>query len=218
MAAKKRPDEALKAAVLDAALARAPGEGFNDLLLAQAAKDAGVGAEILMHLFPEGAAGLIEFYSAQCDAAMARTLAAQNLAAMKIRERIAQAVLARIAAAAPHKEAARRAAAFLLLPANAALGARLVYATVDAMWRAAGDTSTDFNFYTKRAILAGVYTSTLMRWFNDASEDESETRAFLDARIENVMRFEKLKAELKQRSKDMPSFADIVAGVRGRRS
>ena len=73
----------------------------------------------------------------------------------------------------PHKEAARRAAAFLSLPLNAALGAKLLYRTVDAMWRAAGDTSTDFNFYTKRAILAGVYASTLMRWFNDTSEGRS---------------------------------------------
>ncbi len=118
---------------------------------------------------------------------------------MKIRERIAAAVLARIGALGPHKDAARRAAAFLMLPMHAALGMTLVYRTVDAMWRAAGDTATDFNFYSKRAILAGVYSATLMRWFNDTSEDESETRAFIAARIENVMQFEKLKAQVKQR-------------------
>jgi ubiquinone biosynthesis protein COQ9 len=97
---------------------------------------------------------------------------------------------------------------------NAALGLKLLYQTVDAMWRAAGDTSTDFNFYTKRAILGGVYSATLLRWFNDTSEDEGETHTFLDARIENVMQFEKFKAELRERTKDWPSFADIVGARR----
>ena len=129
---------------------------------------------------------------------------------MKVRQRIAAAVLARLDALEPHKEAARRAAAFLMLPPNAALGMRLVYQSVDAMWRAVGDTSTDFNFYTKRAILGGVYSSTLLRWFNDSSEDEHETRAFLDARIENVMQFEKFKAQVKERTKDLPSLSDLL--------
>ena len=84
--------------------------------------------------------------------------------------------------------------AFLTLPPHATMGAKLLYRSVDRMWRAVGDTSTDFNFYTKRAILAGVYWATLMRWFTDQSEDEAETKAFLDARIENVMQFEKFKA------------------------
>jgi len=141
-----------------------------------------------------------------------------DLAGMKVRERITTAVLTRLEILKPHKEAARRAAAFLMMPANAALGMKLVYQTVDAMWRAAGDTSTDFNFYTKRAILAGVYTTTLMRWFTDNTADESETRTFLDTRIGNVMQFEKFKAELKERTKDMPSFADVLKGFNTPRS
>jgi ubiquinone biosynthesis protein COQ9 len=108
----------------------------------------------------------------------------------------------------PHKEAARRAAALLSLPMHASLGAKLVYRTVDAMWRAAGDTSTDFNFYTKRGILAGVYGATAMRWFNDAGEDEAATDAFLAARIENVMQFEKFKAKAKDALANFPAFAN----------
>ena len=115
----------------------------------------------------------------------------------------------------PHKEAARRAAAFLTLPPHAGRAATLLYATVDAIWRAAGDTSTDFNFYSKRAILAGVYSATLLRWFTDESEDEAETSAFLDRRIEDIMRFEKFKAQLRERAKHLPSFADILKGPLG---
>src|SRR5258705_26466 len=106
------------------------------------------------------------------------------------------------------KEAARRAAALLSLPMHAALGAKLMYRTVDAMWRAAGDTSTDFNFYTKRGILAGVYGSTAMRWFNDTSADEKPTEEFLAARIDNVMQFEKFKAKPKDALSNFPAFAD----------
>jgi len=202
----------LKVAVLDAALKRAPDEGFTDAMLAAAGKNSGAAAEMLVHLYPQGPASLVEFFSEQSDAAMERALAEKNLADMKIRERISTAVLARIDAIRLHKEAARRAGAFLLMPANAPLGMKLLYSTVDAMWRASGDTSTDFNFYTKRAILSAVYSSTLMRWFNDTSEDESATHEFLAARIENVMQFEKFKAEMRERTKDMPSFADVLKG------
>jgi ubiquinone biosynthesis protein COQ9 len=207
-----RSEGDVKAAVLDAALKRAPEEGFADRMLAAAAKDAGVGEEMALHLFPQGPTSLVEFFSRQGDAEMERRLAEQKLPEMKIRARISAAVLARIEAIRQHKEAARRAAAFLTLPMHAATGVKLLYQTVDAMWRAAGDTSTDFNFYTKRGILAGVYSATLLRWFNDTSEDESATREFLTARIENVMQFEKFKAEMRERTKDMPSFADVLKG------
>jgi ubiquinone biosynthesis protein COQ9 len=200
-------DEPSKAAVLAAALPLAAEDGFHDAVLARAGKDAGVAPEMLLHLFPEGVPGLVECYSESADAEMERLLAAQDLSAMKIRARIRAAVLARLDALEPHKEAARRAGAFLMLPMHVALGTRLVWRTVDLMWRAAGDTATDFNFYTKRGILAGVYSSTLMRWFNDSADDRADTQAFLDARIENVMQFEKLKAEFRARTKDWPSFS-----------
>jgi len=214
-----KPDPAaLRQAVLDAALVHAAEDGFSERTLTRAATDAGVDCEVVLHLFPDGPASLVAYLSEQTDAEMEKQLAAQELAGMKVRERITTAVLTRLEILKPHKEAARRAAAFLMMPANAALGMKLVYQTVDAMWRAAGDTSTDFNFYTKRAILAGVYTTTLMRWFTDKTADESETRTFLDARIGNVMQFEKFKAEMKQRTKDMPSFADVLKGFNTPRS
>jgi len=208
-----KPDPAaLRQAVLDAALVHAAEDGFSERTLTRAATDAGVDCGMVLHLFPDGPASLVAFLSEQTDADMEKRLAAQELAGMKVRERITTAVLTRLEILKPHKEAARRAAAFLMVPANATLGMKLVYQTVDAMWRAAGDTSTDFNFYTKRAILAGVYTTTLMRWFTDKTADDAETHTFLDARIGNVMQFEKFKAEMKERTKDMPSFADVLKG------
>src|SRR5581483_3771150 len=201
---KKPDDAALKQAVLAAALKDAAFDGFTDSVLAKAGKDAGADKEALARLFPGGPLSLVEYFSHSVDAEMETILAGLDLPKRKIRERIKLAVLTRLSILKPNKEAARRAAALLSLPMNAALGAKLMYTTVDAIWRAAGDTSTDFNFYTKRGILAGVYGSTLVRWFNDAGDDESATEKFLDDRIENVMQLEKLKAKAKEALSNFP--------------
>lgn len=205
---ERMDDQTAREAVLAAALPHAAFDGFTDSVLQKAAMEAGV--KDVARLFENGPISLVEFYSTWADAQMEAKLAATDLKAMKIRERIATAVKARLSVLAPHKEAARRAAALLSLPMHAALGARLVYRTVDAMWRAAGDTSTDFNFYTKRGILAGVYGSTAMRWFNDAGEDEKATDDFLAARIENVMQFEKFKSKAKEALAGFPAFANFI--------
>ena len=208
--AKKPAKSATREDVLKAALKHVPFDGFTDKVLERAGKDAGASKDELARLFPEGPLDLVEAFSDWADDAMEAALAKKKLAAMKIRDRIRTAVWARIDTLRHDKEAARRAGAFLTLPPHAATGMKLLYRSVDRMWRAVGDTSTDFNFYTKRAILAGVYSSTLMRWFTDQSEDEAETKAFLDARIENVMQFEKFKAQVKERTKDLPSLSDIL--------
>jgi ubiquinone biosynthesis protein COQ9 len=207
---KKPDDQQMREAVLAAALPHAAFDGFTDKLLQAAGAQAGATKADLARLFEGGPISLIEFYSSWADAQMEQRLAARDLKAMKIRERIATAVKTRLAILKPHKEAARRAAALLSLPMHAALGAKLLYRTVDAMWRAAGDTATDFTFYTKRGILAGVYGSTAMRWFNDTSSDEKPTEEFLAARIENVMQFEKLKAKAKTALSNFPAFTNFT--------
>ena len=206
--ARTMTDQEMRETVLAKALPHAAFDGFTDGLLRKAGAEAGVTATDLARLFEDGPISLVEFYSTSTDAEMEKRLAAMDMKAMKIRARIAAAVRTRLAILKPHKEAARRAAALLSLPMHAALGARLVYRTVDAMWRAAGDTATDFNFYTKRGILAGVYGATAMRWFNDTSEDEAPTEEFLAARIENVMQFEKFKAKAKEALSNFPAFAE----------
>jgi ubiquinone biosynthesis protein COQ9 len=190
------PDDELKAAVLAAALVRAPTEGFSPAMLARARTDAGVAAEQL----PHDCACLVEYWSTMVDTDMTQRLADLDLNAMKVRLRIRTAVLTRLALIAPHKLAARQGAVFLALPHNALLAVRLFGRTADAMWLAAGDASTDFNWYSKRVILAGVYGATEIAWFGDDTPDLRDTTAFLDARIENVMQYEKLKARFRAAS------------------
>jgi ubiquinone biosynthesis protein COQ9 len=211
-----RDDAALRHAVLEAALSHLAQDGFTEKTLNHAAAAAGVDVPTLQRLFSNGAQDLLDAFSEWADDQMDAALKNTPLSEMKIRERITAAVNARIAALHPYKEAARRAAAFLTLPQNAPLALKVLYRTVDRMWRAAGDTSTDFNFYTKRMILAGVYSSTLFRWFNDTSEDEKDTRDFLDARIENVMQFEKFKAEARDQLSKFPSLSEILSRLSGR--
>jgi ubiquinone biosynthesis protein COQ9 len=215
---KKPPDDAeLRRTILEAALPRLAEDGFSEKTLNYAAAAADADAATLTRLFPRGGQDLVEAFSEWADDLMDAGLKNTPLSEMKIRERIKAAVNARIAALRPYKEAARRAAAFLSLPQNAGVALKVLYRTVDRMWRAAGDTSTDFNFYTKRAILAGVYSSTLLRWFSDNSEDEKGTFEFLDARIENVMQFEKFKAEVNEQLSKLPSLSDILGSFSGRR-
>jgi ubiquinone biosynthesis protein COQ9 len=209
-APKPEPGYSLKDNILAAALKHAAFDGFTDKVLEQAGKEVGADRETIAELFPDGPLSLIEAFSKSVDEEMEKRLKAKDITAMKIRDRIREAVLTRFEILRPNKEAARRAAAMLTLPPHVPLATKLLYRTVDSMWRAAGDTSTDFNFYTKRGILAGVYSSTLLRWFTDQGEGETQTREFLAARIENVMQFEKFKARVREQTKDLPSLADIL--------
>ena len=120
---------------------------------------------------------------------------ADQLAVMKIRERIRSLVQFRLDAIAGQREALRRALAIMAMPQNAPRALQLGWHSADAMWRLAGDTATDYNYYTKRTILAGIYGATLAVFADDKSDDFADTRAFLERRIDGIMRFEKAKAK-----------------------
>ncbi|MGB3847645.1 MAG: COQ9 family protein, partial [Sphingopyxis sp.] len=151
---------------------------------------------------------------ADVDAAMAAKWPAERLAALKIRERITTLVEVRIDLLAPNREALRRALALLALPTNVPFAAKLGWRAADAMWRLAGDTATDYNHYSKRAILGSVYGATMAVLLNDESEGLADTRAFLARRIDGVMRFESWKHRRAARSIERPSLARFVGRLR----
>ena len=184
--------------VLDHALAEAAFDGWSEESFQTSLGAANADASEGLLLFPRGLHDLVDFYSRECDERMLAALEDADLASMKIRDKVTFAIRTRIECLGEHKEAARRAGAWLSRPPNAPAMTRLVYRTVDAVWRGIGDGSTDFNFYSKRAILAGVYLSTLSVWMSDHSEDAEKTWRFLDDRIANVMTFEKFKAKWRE--------------------
>lgn len=172
-------------------------DGWRKEAVMMAAAEKGVDADIAALAFADGPVDMIDAWFASIDAAMLDALPPETLDALSIRKKIIALVEARLALVAPDREALRRALAILAMPTNTARAARLGWRAADAMWRAAGDTSTDLGHYTKRMTLAGVYAATLLVFVDDASEGHADSRAFLARRIEGVMRFEKLKAKIK---------------------
>ena len=171
-------------------------DGWTDEALAQAAALAGVDAAVARLAFPGGAMDMIGAWIDSTDARMRNAFADGHLGTLKIRDRIRTLLLFRLDAVAGMEEALRRALAIQAMPQNLARTLKVGWHSADLMWRLAGDTATDYNHYTKRALLGGIYTATLAVFVEDQSEDKAETRAFLDRRIENVMQFEKAKAQL----------------------
>jgi ubiquinone biosynthesis protein COQ9 len=189
-------------------------DGWNARALAATAQRLGIDPKVAALAFPGGAVEMIDAWFATIDDAMRVKLPDEELGAMKIRHRITALVEARLAILFPHREALRRAQALLAAPLNGPRALQLGWRAADAMWRAAGDTATDYNHYSKRAILGSVYAATLMVFVNDESEDWAETRAFLGRRIEGIMRFEKVKAQLTSRSDYRFSMARFFGRLR----
>lgn len=185
---------ALRARLLDAALPHAPFDGWSPATLAAAARDAGVSMDEARQAFPRDGLDMALALHARADRRLREELEAGAADGMKIREKIAFAVRRRLEIVAPQKEAVRRAATLFALPTNAPHGARALWGTADAIWSGIGDRSEDGNWYSKRAILSGVYSATALYWLGDSSPDSAETWGFLDRRIEGVMQFEKTKA------------------------
>lgn len=164
-------------------------DGWSRQAMREGARMSGHDEEALSQAFPGGVPDLVEHFSHWADREMLKALETRDVAALPVRDRITLAVRLRFELLEPYRDAVSRLVAWLALPQNSAMGVRLLYRTVDTMWYAAGDASTDYNHYTKRALLAAVQTSTTFYWLDDQSEEAVETWAFLDRRISDVLRF-----------------------------
>jgi len=204
----------VRAHLAPAIAANAAFDGWSDAARDLAAELEGVDADVARLAFADGAVAMIDAWFEHIDAEMARALPPEGLTAMKIRQRITALVEARLAVLAPEREALRRARAVLALPNNVARAAKLGWRSVDRMWRLAGDTATDYNHYTKRAMLLAVYTATTTVFLDDDSEGQADTRAFLSRRIDGIMRFEKAKAQFTRRTQHRPSLSRFIGRLR----
>ena len=189
-------------------------DGWSPRALEMAAGELGVPAERARIAFPGGAMQMIDAWFDWNDRSMAAAFPPERIAAMKVRERIGELVLHRLQTMRPHREALRRAIAILAMPQNALAAARLAWRSADRIWRLAGDTATDYNHYTKRALLIGVYGSTTLVFLDDDSEDMAATRAFLARRIDDVMKIEKTKAQLLGRPERRLSLSRFLGRLR----
>ncbi|SFR09220.1 COQ9 family protein [Poseidonocella sedimentorum] len=200
-------DEDIRAKLLDAALMHVPFDGWTRASFTAAVRDSGIDPALAEAICPRGALDLAVAFHRRGDAQMVARLEAADLAGMRFRDRIAAAVRYRLEAT-QDKEAVRRGVTLFALPPHAPEGAKLIWGTCDLIWTTLGDSSDDLNWYTKRATLSGVYSSTVLYWLGDTSPGHQQTWEFLDRRIDDVMQIEKLKAKARK----APVLGALLAG------
>lgn len=198
-------------ALVLAMLPHVPFDGWSRRSMGLASVDTGHDAGLAERVFPGGAVGAIEHFSDLADRRLVLDVADAGLPSLRVRERIARLVRGRVEPWASDREAIRRGLSMLALPGNAAAALRATYRTADAIWYLAGDTATDFSYYTKRATLAGVYTSTVFYWIEDASEGFEETWGFLERRIDDLMRISRIRARLPRPFEALPDPMRLFA-------
>ncbi len=189
----------IKQQILAAVLAQVPFDGWTATAYAHGIKQAGIDRGEVDLAMPGGIRGIIDLFGETTDRALQKRIREEpGFARLRVREKIAFGVRARLEILAPHREAMRRLMFWYAMPLHAPLGLKRLYKTVDLIWRAAGDTSTDFNFYTKRGLLAAVLKSTMLFWFDDESEGCAASWEFLDRRIGEVLKVGKTISLMKE--------------------
>jgi ubiquinone biosynthesis protein COQ9 len=189
-------------------------DGWSRQAIDSAAEQIGVDQAQARLAFPKSPAEMVDAYIQGIDAAMEAHFTPERIAKLKIRDRIRALIWFRLETMAPAREAVRTGLSILAMPQNLAFAAKIAWRSADLMWRIAGDTATDYNHYSKRLILSGVYGSTLLAWLDDQSDDWSETGAFLDRRLAGVMRFEKWKAAWRGNDLHRPSLTRFLGRLR----
>nr|WP_310525406.1 COQ9 family protein [Polymorphobacter sp.] len=203
----------LRPRLVAAMLPNVPFDGWTSVTRDAAADAEGIDRDIAAMALPD-AINMTDAYTQRADAMMVDAMVAAGVDTMKIRDRIKLALHTRLEQASDDREAVRRALAIMTMPQNAATGVRTLWRTADAMWRAAGDTATDFNHYSKRMILGTVYSAALLYWLDDDSENHEATWAFIDRRIDGVMKFEKSKAKATEALAWLPNPARFLGRLR----
>lgn len=208
------PMEQQRQEILEAALMHVPFDGWSARALERAAADRGIDRGRALVAFPGGGRDLMTYFLRHTDRRMQDALAEHDLSDLGARGAVTLAVRLRLQSLTPHREAVRRLLATLSLPNNALLATQSLYRTVDAIWSSVGDRSADFKYYSKRAVLAGVYTATLFYWLSDESEDFGDTWSFFDRRIDNIMAVQKTRRSLDRLAGRLPSLARAASRLR----
>lgn len=199
-------------------LPHVPFDGWTETAMKAGASDLGMDFARAVNAFPGGMAEVLAINHRRADHEMEVRLGSDEVRLMRLNERIAHAVRLRLTLVENQREAIRTGLSFLLLPDNVTLGPKLLYGTVDTIWYSVGDRSTDFSFYTKRAILAGIYSTTLLYWLNDRSEGHAATWAFLDRRLADAMKIPRAKGQIKALLGRLPDPLALLSRERNPRA
>lgn len=210
-------DSNMRAQLVTAAIAHVPFDGWSHKTLSLAAADCGLADTQWHHYFPGGLDEVFELYGARADDEMVSAYHALDQVPVPVHLKIRTLILLRLHQARGHSETVRRSLGFLAQPQHAALATKMLYRTVDAIWRATGDTTTDYNFYTKRVTLAAVYSATILAFLADDTEDLAKTQAFLDRRLKDVSRIPKMAKPAQVFATGLASVVSRATSMMGRR-
>jgi len=206
--------EELRRPLLQAMLPHVAFDGWTEPTIKLAAEDIGISHEMAELAYPRGPIEALEEHLLVENEALISALMDLDLPSMKIRDRITLAIRTLLELGLETREVVRRSLAIMALPQNLAMGPKTLWQIADTMWKAAGDTSTDHNWYTKRMTLSAVYSAVLLYWLNDESEDYADTWAFLDRRIEDVMKIETAKFQMRKTCENLPSLSRFLGHLR----
>ena len=201
--------------ILLATLPHAAFDGWTRRALKAGVADAGLTPDMALRAFPGGINQLVDHLADWADRRMLEELDAVDLESMRVRDRVQTCVRARLQVLDGYRESIRRLLSYLAMPQNAPLAVRLTWRTVDAVWYAAGDQASDFNYYTKRGLLMPVYTTTVLYWLGDDSEGSANTWAYLERRITDVMKIPAYQSRLKKALSSLPRPSRLFRPLKG---
>lgn len=173
-----------------------PFEGVSDDTLLKVCSDLQLTASFCK--FQNGIYSALEHISDNFNKMMIKKLSSVNLNALKVRERIKLSIkicLENYTELQNYREFIKNIISFSLQ--NPWFATKMLYDRVDNIWRGICDTSTDFNYYTKRLTLGSIYFSTILYFTDDYSQGFIDTLSFLDRRINNIIAFHKFKKKIK---------------------
>jgi ubiquinone biosynthesis protein COQ9 len=209
--------EARRDALMLATLRHVPFDGWSDRAIRAGAKELGLDDAAADNLLPGGAEEVMALFHNWADREMLLRYEATKKDDLRTRDRAALALKLRLRACLPYREAVRQGVGFLAQPLHVPLATRMTWRTCDAVWHALGDSATDFNYYTKRGLLAAVYGAAVMYWLSDKSDDMQATEEFIDRRIADVMQVPRLMGELRKAAGRFPNPLRVVRGFRPNR-
>ena len=184
--------------LLLASLPHVAENGWVESAFMAGAAELGVERVLIQRFFPGGPREIATHFSDWADRQMEKTLLQEDLGTLKLRKRVALALRVRFQALGKYRDAVRSSISFSMMPQNALVGISCMFTTVDKIWYSVGDQSTDFSYYTKRTILAGVVSSATLYWLNDQSDDFNDTLNFIDRLLEKVMQIPKIRGRLEK--------------------
>ncbi len=192
-----------KLKLLDIFLKNASFNGWNNQTLEKSAQQCGFNKGYLSLLFPNQIKDLTSFfYNKKNDELISLYKEKSNLITAKTTERIIYLIELKFSLYNPIREAIRSLFSYNILPQNLFSAQKALWNICDLIWFLANDKSTDFNYYTKRGLLAYVYSTTMLFWLDDTSPNFEQTKLFIRKQINKVLKVGKTKSEIVERTKN----------------